>query len=331
MNSVITCYKRIMLSAIIVGSLGINSVAVAVCSPCQAAAAAREAARQAAAAAREAAQAATAQSSLLVNKPVVREVELDEEDPLTMAVMQACCSYCAETGQYCGGENSARCTTCQEGLIKQSIADALAATLAAVTIIVKKKEFAQNISRAPRECIPTACDDCSSVTDDPICGLTSLLQGLIDSEAECCAVINAKLDAQGKAAGKCCRKVKHELDDIEELVESQIEQSAECCSVIESMLTSVLDQQAACCSLVDSTLISVLDQQAACCSLVDSTLISVQDQQAACCSLIDSTLTSIIDQSDACCSALEIQIINLSLSVTDIVVTLQSVLDICLG
>ena len=315
MNSVIMYYKRVMLSIIIVGSLGTNVVAFAVCSPCQAAAAAREAARQAAAAARLSAQDAAAQSVLLVNKPVVREVELvDQEDPLAMTVVEACCSYCAETGQYCGGENSARCTTCQEGLIKQSIADALAAALALTTVIVtKKKELGYDVLRAPRECIPTACDDCGSVIDDTVCGLTSLLQGLINSEAACCAIINAKLDAQGKAAGKCCRKIKHDLDDIEELVESQIDQSAECCSVIELMLTSVLDQQAACCSLVDST------------------LISVQDQQAACCSLVDSTLTSIIDQSDACCSALEIQIINLSVSVSDIVITLQSVLDICLG
>lgn len=303
MNSVIIRYKCAVLSIMVTLGLGVTSQVFAVCTPCQAAAAAREAARKEAAAreaarqAAEAARDAAIQAALVAGKPAGREVELDEVNPIDMVFVKACCAYCAETGKYCGGENSARCVTCQTELIKQSIADALATTLAAATVVIKKRELDRNESRAPREPLIDPCDICgSSSTDTSVsCVLSGLLQGLISSEAACCAMINAKLDAQGKAAGKCCKKIRHELEDIEELVESQLDQSATCCSVIETTLTSVLDQSAACCSLLDTTLISVLDQ------------------------------------STACCSALEVQITNLTLSVTDIVVTLQSVLDICLG
>ncbi len=324
MNLAINHYKGIVLAIVVVLGLGVTSATFAVCSPCQAAAAAREAARQAAEAAKISARDAAIQATLIAGKPVVgREVELDELDSTDMTFVEACCTYCAETGKFCGGQNSARCATCQAELIKQSvidaletqsIADALATVLAATAVIAKKRELVHDEARAPREALANPCDVCGLPSDtNAMCVLSGLLQGLISSEAACCALINAKLDAQGKAAGKCCKNLKHELVDIGELVESQLDQSATCCSVIETTLTSVLDQSATCCSLVDSTLTSVLDQSAACCSLLDT------------------TLTSVLDQSATCCSALEVQIVNLSLSVTDIVVTLQSVLDICLG
>jgi hypothetical protein len=59
-------------------------------------------------------------------------------------------------------------------------------------------------------------------------------------------LLTQRVACQGAQARKCCKKLKHKIEDVEELVETVIDQSAECCSVTESILgdpltASILD------------------------------------------------------------------------------------------
>lgn len=162
-------------------------------------------------------------------------------------------------GMSINGTEPAKCSPCQAAAAaRQSARDAVAATLAAATAIAKRMELdtSDTRGRAPRE--ELTCAECNACIPEldlvTLCTINQQLQALIDSEAICCATVNAKLDNQGREAGRCCRKIKHELEEIEDLVVSVIDTSADCCSVTEALLVSVIDQSATCCSVIETTL-----------------------------------------------------------------------------
>jgi len=65
-----------------------------------------------------------------------------------------------------------------------------------------------------------------------------------------------------QASRKCCQKLSHEIDEIEDLVESQSDIAAACCSRlsdIEVVLESQIFELAECCSTTD-TLLGSLDE-----------------------------------------------------------------------
>jgi hypothetical protein len=131
-------------------------------------------------------------------------------------------------------KNQERCTPCQQAAIRQSIADVLADALAEAEAIAKRMELdttdLRNWARAPRESLD---DPTSSCENPPVAEVGC------PPEESCCDVatqIICLLQCQGREARKCCRKIKHELEDIEELVESHLDQSIECCSIIETTL-----------------------------------------------------------------------------------------------
>lgn len=156
--------------------------------------------------------------------------DLDADPATTVA---ACCEFCAQPGSLgCQGVNSAQCNTCQQGLIK--LARAI------------------DVSRAPREELIDPCDPCGGSETDCIdsCVLNEQLRAL----RCCCASVAQTLGCQGKAARKCCKKLKEKIEDVEELIEDAIDEAADCCSLTETLLISIIDQSAECCSIIDTNL-----------------------------------------------------------------------------
>jgi len=257
MDTLITRYKKIILSTLVVVAMSLNTLAFAGCSACQAAAAARKSKQEALAAA------------LATGKSVSHEMELDAVDFADKRVIEACCEYCLQYGVNCGGEFSDRCNACQAA--KQSQQDALAAALAiaaaATKKVSKKIQLDMNLERAPRESLEGPCDICPQTCTD-LCLLNQQLEAL----AECCANVNKQVKHQEREAKHCCKKIKHEIHEVEELVESVIDQTAECCSVTEELLVSIIDQTADCCSLSEVFLISIIDTSVDCCSVIETAL-----------------------------------------------------------
>lgn len=293
MNAIITRYKQMILLATML--IAVNSNAVdpkggaaepKICKPCAAAAAARI-------------SMAAAAAVSLANKPTSREMELDPVDP-AVSIVEACCAYCAQPGSLgCQGINSARCATCRAGLIKMSMAEAAAVALAAANTIVKKRKELDTVpaigaSRAPREELVDPCSTCGDDVTDPTCppdpvrasDLNCKLQALFD----CCVNTNVQVRCQGHELEKCCKKLRREIDEVEDLVISQIDQTAECCSVIETGITSIIDQSAECCSIIETNIASLTDQTTTCCSVIETGIISIIDQSADCCSIIETRI-----------------------------------------
>ncbi|HSC25260.1 MAG TPA: hypothetical protein VLB80_03540 [Candidatus Babeliales bacterium] len=240
MNVSINRYKKaILLSTLMIG-MSVGSALLAKCKPCAAAAAIRQSIRDAAAAA------------LAAGKPISREAELDTFDPEIMAVIEACCSDCAERGIYCDGEYSGRCNSCQAALLKISIAEvaaALAEASASDAAMALDIISVPTTSRAPREELVDPCNTCATATDNvDTCSLNEKLNTLLS----CCICTNKNIHHQARDAKKSYKKLRHEINEVEELVESQIDQSAECCSVIESLIGSQIDQSAECCSIIET-------------------------------------------------------------------------------
>lgn len=120
------------------------------------------------------------------------------------------------------------CTPCQAAAAARlSARDAAAAALSVAASVAKSMELDTSDSqvRAPREELATCslCD--STVKPLNLCCIKQQLQRLVDNQAVCCAVINAKLDDQEEEAEKCCKKVRHELDEIESTL-GDVENSA---------------------------------------------------------------------------------------------------------
>lgn len=225
MNAIITRCRQVMLAATVLVAVNISAVEPEKCKPCAAVAAARLSAAAAAAAA------------INAGKPISREMELDIISADT-GMVEACCAFCAQIGSLgCQGENSARCNVCQAGLIKISIAEAAAAALALANTVVNKRRELDPIPsvRAPREELADPCNTCDTVVDDSaVCDLNCKLQAIFN----CCVNTNQQVRCQGHEFNRCCKKLRHDIDDVEDLVESQIDQSIECCSIIETTLGS---------------------------------------------------------------------------------------------
>ena len=203
MNAIITQYKKAILLALVVVAGSVNSaVFAAKCGPCAAAAAVRQSIKDAHAAA------------IAAGKPASREMELDMFDTDDMVMIEACCSDCAEKGIYCDGENSARCRACQAALLKDSIAQEVA------------------MLRAPREELIDPCNLCPTSCSDS-CDLNCKLQVLYN----CCVNTNQQVRCQGEKAKKYAKKIRRDIDDVEDLVEDLNLSIAD----IFVLLTSVFD------------------------------------------------------------------------------------------
>lgn len=118
--------------------------------------------------------------------------DLDTDETVTVA---ACCEFCAQPGSLgCQGANSARCNTCQQGLLKLARAG--------------------EVSRAPREELIDPCDPCGEIEAVDSCILHDQLRAL----RCCCASVAQTLSCQGKAAERCCKQVKHKLNDVKDVL-----------------------------------------------------------------------------------------------------------------
>lgn len=211
MNAIIIRYKKIVLLAMVLVGMSINGAEVTKCSPCAAAAAARQSIRDAA-----------IQAALIANPSNSREKELDVSENYK-------CSPCAAAAA-----------------ARQSIRDAAAAALSIASTVARSMELdlndnSEGMVRAPREAL-SSCDTCtpSPVVPTNSCSCVSQqLQGLINCQAICCAIINEKLDRQENEAEKSFKKITHELEEIETLVVSQTAASAACCSVMDLQISNL--------------------------------------------------------------------------------------------
>ncbi len=256
--------KKILFSAIAFVAISASSGALAdaaKCSPCQAKKSAADALQQsikeAAAAVLAAGGAFSREQELDSGNDAAkgcgcggsktRRDELDQIISDKQLTVAACCDFCAEPGSLgCQGVNSSRCNTCQQGLIKMSIAEAAADALAAIEALAQEAELdivPADLSRAPREELGDPCDPCATTTtvcDVNLCDINQQLNAL----RCCCASVAQRLTCQAKDAKRCCRKLKHEIHEVEELVESVLDQSADCCSLIDSVLGDPLTSSA---------------------------------------------------------------------------------------
>lgn len=160
-----------------------------------------------------------------------------------------------------------RCQSCAEKMaIKQSIKDALAAALASNPVVVREKELDTEIEKCgcskpkpkPGRAAHTTVDTSAGCASEATCCmLTQQLQDLACANEACCKVvhrINDRVKEQGRDAKKCCHKIRNDIEDVEELVISVIDQNAECCSVIESRIGDL------CVSVIDTPLpFSIID------------------------------------------------------------------------
>lgn len=172
-----------------------------------------------------------------------------------------------------------RCQSCAEKMaIKQSIKDALAASVAgnaSNAVITRDQEIDAETDKCgcgkpkpkPGRAAHVAADSSAACASEATCCMLSQqLQDLACANAACCKVvsrINDRVKEQGRDAKKCCHKVREDLEDIEDLVISVIDQNAVCCSTTEALLTSIIDQDADCCSVIEGRIgdlcVSVID------------------------------------------------------------------------
>lgn len=223
-----------------------------------------------------------------------------------------------------GSALGAGCSACAaNAAIKEayqkSKQDAQAAALAAKPKEAKLNQAKQNAKadkraaeldavvaeRAPRESQVDPCNPCGSNVEDFNGDLNCKLQALFN----CCVHANQQLRCQGREAKKCCKKLHHEIDEVEDLVVVNS-------SIIEGLIISDISLSAACCSVLDSNL-----------SVIEGLIVSQIDQAALCCSLTETLLLSQIDASAACCSIMETQILDVNASVAAVLAVVLSIFD----
>lgn len=227
MNAIITQYKKTGLLVVAIVAMSMGSSLLAGCTSCAQAAAIRQSIKD-------------AHAALVANgKKVSREMELDAINSVDTNIVEACCAYCAETGMYCGGENSDNCKICQAALEKIAAVDK-AKGLNSVDAV-----------RAARESLNDPCNTDNTVIDGlNVCDLNCKLQALFN----CCVNTNQHVVCQGRAAEKCCKKLRHDIDDVDDRVK-------DCCKDIEELIVSQIDQSAECCTTINERLGS-LDESA---------------------------------------------------------------------
>jgi hypothetical protein len=169
---------------------------------------------------------------------------------------------------------SAGCSACAAAAaIRESIKDAQAAKIAAggkKALESELDEVDSNMGRAPREELVDPCITCLSAQNNP-CSLDNKLQLLFN----CCVNTNEQVRHQGHEAKKCCKRLNHEIDEIEDQVEDGF-------SIVESLIISQGVAAATCCSVTESLILSDIDASAACCSATSAQIntlsISIADQ-----------------------------------------------------
>ena len=106
-------------------------------------------------------------------------------------------------------------------IITQCKKTVLLATIVAITVVTPVMFANQDDQaiRAHNSCYKP-CDPCDAEDS-----LRCKLQALYD----CCVATNKELGKQGHEARKCCKRLRHEINEVEDQVE-------DCCSVIESLI-----------------------------------------------------------------------------------------------
>ena len=178
-----------------------------------------------------------------------------------------------------GSALGAGCSACAaNAAFKQSVKDAQAAALAAKPKEAKLAQAKQNAKadkrakeldaipaeRAPREPQVDPCTPCGSDVDAFQGDLNCKLQALFN----CCVHANQQLQHQGREAKKCCKKLRHEIDEVEDLVISSSSVIDSDLSVIETLMISQIDQTAACCSTTEAAILDLNISVAAVLALV---------------------------------------------------------------
>jgi hypothetical protein len=124
----------------------------------------------------------------------------------------ACCAFCAIPGSFgCQGKNRHRCNTCQQGRIR----------MAAAARESELDEVSADAVRAPREELADPCNPCGDVVceDSGCCSISKQIQAL----GVCCNIVNQRVIALTNDSKKCCKKLAHKINKVEELVESVID------------------------------------------------------------------------------------------------------------
>lgn len=150
----------------------------------------------------------------------------------------------------------ADCSPCAVAAAARSAAAAQAALIVAGKQIAREAEVDElpstDSSRAPHGQLYNPYSECELESSFNSCDLNSKLQTLFN----CCVATNQQVRCQGEDAEKCCKKLRHKIGDvedqvfvIEELIISQTDAAAACCSVIEGLIISQTDAAATCCSV----------------------------------------------------------------------------------
>jgi len=238
MNSIITQYKKtaFLVSAVI--AMSASAALFAECKPCAAAAAIKQSIKDAQAAAIAAKP--VAKPAAKPNKPK-RNHEIDAVNNV-----QTDCAFCAQNG-YCAA--NIPCNTCQSRLLQLSLIEVATEALEAASELAQLNELDvvvdEGQARAAREALVDPCPDFPADAD-----LNAKLQALFN----CCVCTNQQLRCSTKLSEKCCKKLRHRIHDVEELIEDQTTAAADCCSLLESLAVSQIDQTATCCSVIETVL-----------------------------------------------------------------------------
>jgi hypothetical protein len=217
--------KKILFSALVSSAVVFAPAAIAdaaKCSPCQAARQSRQDAIQK--------SMNDAQAALAAGGAFSREQDLDTDSD------RGC--------KPCQSKTRSDVVAMLDNADAVSLIEAANAALAAAQAIMESKldEIPADGLRAPREELADPCNPCVVVPCDDPC---NTIEAQIKALRCCCAQLTQRVACQGHEARKNYKKLKHDIQDVEELVETVIDQSAECCSVTDTRLGdlggSVLD------------------------------------------------------------------------------------------
>jgi hypothetical protein len=216
-----------------------------------------------------------------------------------------------------------RCGSCQNAKIRQSIKDALAASLAHKPKPHKPKRNAEldelpsvlngsaccaacqcnQAVRAPRQGLPDPCITPSNLENNAVCCAK------LDDFSEQLEDLSDQLARQGREERKCCSRlrekidhVKHEVEGLEALIESIIDSTVDCCSLTDAGLSiidadlSVISADLLSCCSISETGLSIIDADLmSCCSITEAGLSVIDTDLMACCSVLEATIGSVTD------------------------------------
>ena len=156
---------------------------------------------------------------------------------ITQAALFAGCSACQIAKSV--REAAAAAAVANKGLAGELDIDpteAVSVVLSAVDAALEAMPADEDAVRAARECLLDPCSNCgngvTTIDNLKVCRINEQLCAL----RECCAHVSKRLEKHMHEAKKCCKKIRNDIEDVEELVESVIDQNAECCSITDSRL-----------------------------------------------------------------------------------------------